>query len=162
MQLSTTLEYPIPSTSPKSLLFIPKTQNFRTLPNFPPRNGLCAPKMASFPGLSVRCRAAGGATESRSEYRTLVEFLGKAGIGVGDDVVLLFDHIQYACKRIASLVASPLNSSLGKQASLVGGVGGESGRDAPKPLDIVSVSEVVRLNLCFFFFVVGCSLCVLS
>ncbi|XP_048128300.1 fructose-1,6-bisphosphatase, chloroplastic [Rhodamnia argentea] len=146
MQLSTTLEYPLPSTSPKSLLFNPKTQNFGTLPNFPVRNRVCTPKMASLPGFSVRCRVAGGATESQSEYRTLVEFVGTAGIGVGDDLVLLFDHIQYACKRIASLVASPFNSSLGKQASLVGGVDGESGRDAPKPLDIVS-NEIILSSL---------------
>lgn len=50
-------------------------------------------------------------------------------------MVLLY-HLQHACKRIASLVASPFNSSLGKLS-----VNSSSGsdRDAPKPLDIVSV-----------------------
>lgn len=58
---------------------------------------------------------------------------------MGDDLVILFDHIQYACKRIAALVASPFNSSLGRRNDIVGGVDGGTGRDAPKPLDIVSV-----------------------
>lgn len=72
---------------------------------------------------------------------TLNEYVGKGGIDVGDDLVVLLDHIQYACKRIAALVASPFNSSLGKQTSLAGS--NDSGRDAPKPLDIVSVSLLI-------------------
>lgn len=63
--------------------------------------------------------------------------MGKGGIGLGDDLVLLLTHIQYACKRIAALVASPFSSDLQNPAGLA--VGSE--RDAPKPLDIVSVSK---------------------
>ena len=76
---------------------------------------------------------------SENEPKTLIEYVGSQGINVGDDLVVLIDHLQYACKRIAALVASPFNSSLGK---FVEGSGKSSGsdRDAPKPLDIVSVS----------------------
>lgn len=61
---------------------------------------------------------------------------GEEEKNVGDDLVVLLYHLQHACKRIASLVASPFNSSLGKLS-----VNSSSGsdRDAPKPLDIVSV-----------------------
>lgn len=71
---------------------------------------------------------------------TLMEFVGERGVDAGDELVVLFHHIQYASKRIAALVASPFNSTLGKH-SVSGGGGGEGGsdRDAPKPLDIVSV-----------------------
>lgn len=79
------------------------------------------------------------------EVCTLMEFVGKGGINVGDDLVVLLHHIQYACKRISALVASPFSSTLGKQKGLAGGDGG-SGRDAPKPLDIVS-NEIILSSL---------------
>lgn len=78
-----------------------------------------------------------------NEARTLIEYVGGGGVDVGDDLVLLIHHLQYACKKIAALVASPFNSTLGKHTSFAAGAGGSaggSGRDAPKPLDIVSVS----------------------
>lgn len=96
-------------------------------------------KMASSHGLSFSVRSQAGHSDGSSGFRTLTEFAGKGGIDVGDDLVILFDHIQYACKRIAALVASPFNSSLGRRNDIVGGVDGGTGRDAPKPLDIVSV-----------------------
>lgn len=77
--------------------------------------------------------------------------MGKGGVGVvgDDDLVVLFQHLQYACKRIAALVGSPFNSGLGKKMGIVvEGVGGE--RDAPKPLDIVSVSVFLISPLCVF------------
>lgn len=83
------------------------------------------------------------------EVRTLIEYAaGEGGATVGDDLVLLFHNLQYACKRIAALVASPFNSSLGKHKGLTGGGASAagSGRDAPKPLDIVSVSLTSRYN----------------
>lgn len=43
---------------------------------------------------------------------TLLDYVGKGGANVGDDLVVLFSHLQYASKRIAALVASPFNSSL--------------------------------------------------
>ncbi|XP_010941718.1 fructose-1,6-bisphosphatase, cytosolic [Elaeis guineensis] len=71
-------------------------------------------------------------------HRTLLEYAGKGGADVGDDLAVLLAHIQHACKRIAAVVASPFNAELGRH----GGGGGDgslsSGRDAPKPLDIVS------------------------
>ncbi|GMH21910.1 hypothetical protein Nepgr_023753 [Nepenthes gracilis] len=48
------------------------------------------------------------------EIRTLIDYVGRGGIDVGDDLVVLIHHKEYACKRIASLVASPFNSSIGK------------------------------------------------
>lgn len=99
--------------------------------------------MASLGGLSfgVRSQVGDGASDGVDNgFCTLTEYVGKGGINVGDDLVVLLDHIQYACKRIAALVASPFNSSLGKQTNLASGSG--SGRDAPKPLDIVSVSSL--------------------
>ena len=97
-------------------------------------------------GFGVRSQVVGGGASSSSSSGvdtnglcTLTEYVGKEGMNVGDDMVVLLHHIQYACKRIAALVASPFNSSLGKQNTLAG-TGTGSGRDAPKPLDIVSVS----------------------
>lgn len=105
--------------------------------------------MASLGGFGFGVRSqvvGGGASDSSSSCGvdtnglcTLTEYVGKEGMNVGDDMVVLLHHIQYACKRIAALVASPFNSSLGKQNTLAG-TGTGSGRDAPKPLDIVSVS----------------------
>lgn len=86
---------------------------------------------------------------------TLMEFAGKGGIGVNDDLVVLLDHIQYACKRIAALVASPFNYTIGKQTSLGDVPTGGSERDAPKPLDIISVcfslSNLLQLGVMLFF-----------
>lgn len=93
---------------------------------------------SSIGGFRVGSQMGGG---GESGFCTLMEYVGKGGADVGDDLVVLFAHLQYAAKRIASLVASPFNSSLGKQAGIGGGggSGGGSDRDAPKPLDIVSV-----------------------
>ncbi|KAG1365139.1 fructose-1,6-bisphosphatase 1, chloroplastic [Cocos nucifera] len=75
----------------------------------------------------------------RGGHWTLLEYAGKGGADVGDDLAVLLAHIQHACKRIAAVVASPFNAELGRHG---GGGGGDaslsSGRDAPKPLDIVS------------------------
>ena len=101
--------------------------------------------MASSPsGLAVGSRTE--TISSRAAFDglyTLTDFVGKDGIGLGDDLVLLLTHIQYACKRIAALVASPFSSDLQNPAGLVvgGGVAVGAERDAPKPLDIVSVSK---------------------
>lgn len=84
-----------------------------------------------------------------NEARTLIEYVGGGGVDVGDDLVLLIHHLQYACKKIAALVASPFNSTLGKHTGFAAGAGssaGGSGRDAPKPLDIVS-NEIILSSL---------------
>lgn len=103
-------------------------------------------------GFGVRSQVVGGGASSSSSSGvdtnglcTLTEYVGKEGLNVGDDMVVLLHHIQYACKRIAALVASPFNSSLGKQNTLAG-TGSGSGRDAPKPLDIVS-NEIILSSL---------------
>lgn len=78
---------------------------------------------------------------------TLMEYVGKGGVDVGDDLAILMSHMQYACKKIAAIVASPFSSEVGRGAS-VGGVTGETlaGRDAPKPLDIVA-NEIILHSL---------------
>ncbi|KAG7011553.1 hypothetical protein SDJN02_26459 [Cucurbita argyrosperma subsp. argyrosperma] len=106
--------------------------------------------MASPPsGLAVGSRTE--TISSRAAFDglyTLTDFVGKDGIGLGDDLVLLLTHIQYACKRIAALVASPFSSDLQNPAGLAvgGGVAVGAERDAPKPLDIVS-NEIILSSL---------------
>lgn len=70
------------------------------------------------------------------EVVTLTGFLGTEGSNVDVDLVVLMTHIQAACKHIASILASPTELQVtlsGKEAAY------GAGRDAPKPLDIVSV-----------------------
>ncbi|KAA8545664.1 hypothetical protein F0562_020885 [Nyssa sinensis] len=94
-------------------------------------------------GFRVGSQMGGG----ENGFCTLMDYVGKGGENVGDDLVVLFGHLQYACKRIAALVASPFNSSLSKSTGIAGGSGGSiSGRDAPKPLDIVS-NEIILSSL---------------
>lgn len=103
---------------------------------------------ASFGGFRAISQTAGSSLVSDDdEFCTLTEYVGKGGANVGDDLVILFDHLQYACKKIAALVASPYNSSLGKISGGVAcGDGGASGRDKPKPLDIVTVGILYYLT----------------
>lgn len=106
--------------------------------------------MKSLCGFGVKSQIGGGGSSTVDdgfEFCTLMEYVGKGGVDVGDDLVILLGHIQYACKKIAALVASPFNSSLAKQKlSTGGGEVGVSGRDAPKPLDIVS-NEIILSSL---------------
>lgn len=94
--------------------------------------------MASFAGLGVAVDSE-VATSKSVGFQTLTDFMGKGRANVGDDLIVLLTHLQYACKRISALVASPFNSELGKQMGHGGGVDSFGGRDAPKPLDLVSV-----------------------
>lgn len=119
----------------------PKLQNLSSKSQlFDLGTPFCRLRMNSVSGSGLRpLRAVGGSSSSSGGddgFVTLIEYVGKEGIHVKDDLVVLLDHIQYACKRIAALVASPFSYSLGKQTGLAS-VG--SDRDAPKPLDIVSV-----------------------
>ncbi|KAG6741447.1 hypothetical protein POTOM_054707 [Populus tomentosa] len=145
MQSSTIPTFPTSLFPPKTLLFSSKTRSF------PSKRSLLAqschlfrPKMASLSGFIVRSQT-GTSSSGEKGFSTLNEYMGKGGIDVGDELVVLYDHIQYACKRIAALVASPFNSSLSKQSNFAGGDSG-SGRDAPKPLDIVS-NEIILSSL---------------
>lgn len=74
--------------------------------------------MASFSRIGVSSEVGGVRSSSGGDdgVGTLMEFVGKRGVDVGDELVVLFHHIQYACKRIAALVASPFNSTLGKHS----------------------------------------------
>ncbi|XP_052194834.1 uncharacterized protein LOC127802827 [Diospyros lotus] len=107
-------------------------------------NGLFRPRMASSIG-RLRVSSIIGGGESESGFCTLMEYVGEGGSGLSDELVVVFAHLQYAAKRIAALVASPFNSSLGKQSGIAGSAG-SSDRDAPKPLDIVS-NEIILSSL---------------
>ncbi|KAG9440216.1 hypothetical protein H6P81_020381 [Aristolochia fimbriata] len=105
--------------------------------------------MSSATGLRTVAVAAGGAafdSEQDGGFQTLMDFMGKRGANVSSDLVILISHLQYAAKRIAALVASPFNSELGKQKGVGGTLGSTAGRDAPKPLDIVS-NEIILAAL---------------
>lgn len=100
-------------------IFLPKKEIF-----VGKGNSFCGPSMASSIGgfrVSSQMGGAGGGGGDDSGFCTLMEYVGKGGADVGDDLVVLFAHLQYAAKRIAALVASPFNSSLGKQAGIGSG-----------------------------------------
>lgn len=69
-----------------------------------------------------------------SPQPTLLEHMGRAGAPA--DLAVLVAHIQAACKRIAALVASPGNADLSRAKPAAVSA---AGRDAPKPLDELSV-----------------------
>ncbi|XP_077216630.1 inositol monophosphatase family protein [Tasmannia lanceolata] len=116
------------NSHPKPISFPPKPFTF------PPPPIRVFPRMATFVGLKVEPTTS---FSSREGFKTLMDYMGKEGANVGNDLVVLISHLQYACKRIASLIASPFNSEIGKQKGY-GSIDQLSGRDAPKPLDIVS------------------------
>lgn len=77
---------------------------------------------SSLSGVGVRLIPRAVASLSgENGFSTLMDYVGKGGIGAGDDLAVLLYHLQYACKRIAALVASPFNSSLiiGKQNEII-------------------------------------------
>lgn len=131
------------------------TSLFHQFPAFPPKSQTLPsrtrllqsyrPRMASISGFRVWSQTGQGGSSSSSSspgdngFCSFMEYVGKRGLNVEDDLVILLYHIQYACKQIASLVASPFNYSLGKRSGLGSAAGGGSDRDSPKPLDIVSV-----------------------
>ncbi|KAI5386098.1 hypothetical protein KIW84_072609, partial [Lathyrus oleraceus] len=143
------------TTPPFSQLFTfqPKLRKFQsTTPTL-----FYSPTMSSVPVVGIRAKpllALGNSSSSSSTVShddgsfTLIEYLGKGrGIGVNDDLVVLIDHIQYACKRIAALVASPFNYTIGKQTGFTHVPNtGSSDRDTPKPLDIIS-NEMILSSL---------------
>lgn len=150
-KLHTYNNMPLPTTiTPPSLcpgpIFPPNHAHFPPRNQFPPGPIFHRPRMATLSGFiagSQLVGSSGSGGGGDNEARTLIEYVGGGGVDVGDDLVLLIHHLQYACKKIAALVASPFNSTLGKHTSFTAGAGGSAGgtgRDAPKPLDIVSVS----------------------
>eukprot|EP00262_Sarcandra_glabra_P006724 TRINITY_DN19216_c0_g1_i1.p1 TRINITY_DN19216_c0_g1~~TRINITY_DN19216_c0_g1_i1.p1 ORF type:complete len:388 (-),score=54.00 TRINITY_DN19216_c0_g1_i1:205-1368(-) len=118
--------------------------------NFPPKPFDFPPKKLDFPPKRFSHRMAASFSGSRvtgDRVGTLMEYMGKTGANVGDDLVVLLDHVQYACKRIAAVVASPYNSDIGKGKGSGCTDGDRSdGRDAPKPLDLVS-NEIILSSL---------------
>ncbi|KAF9600851.1 hypothetical protein IFM89_013131 [Coptis chinensis] len=115
---------------------------------FPPTNSLSLQKLHYHPQntCSPTIRPKNKMSTSLNSFHTLLDYIGKEGEDVGDDLVVLVSHLQYACKRIAAVVASPFNSLIGKEneSGLGSLVGGE--RDKPKPLDIVS-NEIILSSL---------------
>ncbi|XP_021804371.1 fructose-1,6-bisphosphatase, chloroplastic-like [Prunus avium] len=157
-KLHTYNNMPLPTTIiPPSLcpapIFPPNHPHFPPRNQFPPRPIFHRPRMATLSGFIAGSQLVGssgsGGGGGDNEARTLIEYVGGGGVDVGDDLVLLIHHLQYACKKIAALVASPFNSTLGKHTGFAAGAGssaGGSGRDAPKPLDIVS-NEIILSSL---------------
>ncbi|KAJ4964005.1 hypothetical protein NE237_023944 [Protea cynaroides] len=121
---------------------------FNSSLNFPPKvHSFALSKPASF-GSSL-CMTTFGDFRVKSEMgsssSTLLDCVGRENMG--DDLVVLFAHLQYACKRIAAVVASPFNSELWKRVGLAdSSTTPGAGRDAPKPLDIVS-NEIILSSL---------------
>ncbi|KAH0977118.1 hypothetical protein GBA52_026837 [Prunus armeniaca] len=147
--LPTTIRPPSLCPAP---IFPPNHPHFPPRNQFPPRPIFHRPRMATLSGFiagSQLVGSSGSGGGGDNEARTLIEYVGGGGVDVGDDLVLLIHHLQYACKKIAALVASPFNSTLGKHTGFAAGAGGSaggSGRDAPKPLDIVS-NEIILSSL---------------
>ncbi|KAI9120823.1 hypothetical protein K1719_007856 [Acacia pycnantha] len=138
---STSLFHQFPTFSPKS----------QTLPSRTRLLQFYRPRMASISGFRVWSQIGQGGCSSSSSPRdndfcSFMEYVGKRGLNVEDDLVILLYHIQYACKQIASLVASPFTYSLGKRSGLGSAAGSGSDRDSPKPLDIVS-NEIILSSL---------------
>ncbi|CDO97383.1 unnamed protein product [Coffea canephora] len=106
-----------------------------SLPSF--LGGLNLSRVAA--NMGVDASSAAASSDQSSEFCTLMEYVGKGGIDVGDGLVVLLGHLEYASKKIAALVASPFNSSLGKNVTIAST---PSERDEPKPLDIVS-NEII-------------------
>ncbi|ERN14388.1 hypothetical protein AMTR_s00033p00231560 [Amborella trichopoda] len=84
-------------------------------------------------------------SSSSEGFQTLMDYIGKEGADIGDDLVILLNHLQYACKKIAALVASPVSSKLRQQIEF-SEFGQRMARDKPKPLDIVS-NEIILASL---------------
>ncbi|KAI3948036.1 hypothetical protein MKX01_014635 [Papaver californicum] len=141
MQSSTKFLFYSTSTFPRNLTYFP-----------PPNLVFCKDlhyrqRMAYLTGLRVKSQfSSGGPSDSNGgeeNFKTLIDFIGKDGENVGDDMVILISHLQYACKRIAAVISSPFNSVLGKKGFDSSSIGD---RDAPKPLDIVS-NEIILSSL---------------
>ncbi|KAF4376388.1 hypothetical protein F8388_012050 [Cannabis sativa] len=128
----------------KPRIFQPKNL-FSLRPTSPPYTPTTTTTLMSSLSLPLPPKAV-SSSASENGVSTLIEYVGKGGIDAGDDLVLLIHHIQYACKRIAALVASPFNSSLAATLNAPAAPAGGSDRDAPKPLDIVS-NEIILSSL---------------
>ncbi|KAK4424299.1 Fructose-1,6-bisphosphatase class 1 [Sesamum alatum] len=146
MHSATKILSPISNYPPRIHLFHPKLQNFH------PRLSLYPQpiKRMAFPGglgfkISAGRTAVASGDDGGSGFQTLREYMGRGGENVGDELVVLFSHLEYACKRVAALVASPFNSSLGKDFSAAAAAGSAE-RDKPKPLDIVA-NEIILSSL---------------
>ncbi|KAJ6805294.1 fructose-1,6-bisphosphatase, chloroplastic isoform X1 [Iris pallida] len=84
-------------------------------------------------------------TAAAATAQTLLEFMSSNGSR--DDLAVLVAHLQYACKRIACAVASPFfGSSAVRNAAGTGRPSSGSGRDDPKPLDLVS-NDIILSSL---------------
>ncbi|KVI04740.1 Fructose-1,6-bisphosphatase class 1/Sedoheputulose-1,7-bisphosphatase [Cynara cardunculus var. scolymus] len=143
--------------SPITTTITATIQNSNLTPSFPPKfplnplrlrpeflNRRSSTNMASSSTSFGRFKMNSKLDNNSDGFLTISEYAGKGGVDVGDDLVVLFSHLEYAFKRIAALVASPANSSLGRTSG--GGEDVSSGRDKPKPLDTVS-NEIILSSL---------------
>ncbi|XP_012835389.1 PREDICTED: fructose-1,6-bisphosphatase, chloroplastic [Erythranthe guttata] len=144
MYSATVISNPISNYPIKPNIFPPNLHNFQ------PRFNFCAlpiERMA-FPGLKISAGAtaadADGSGGGDAGFQTLTEYMGKGGENVGDELVVLYSHLEYACRKIAALVASPFNSALAKTSSSA--AAGSAERDKPKPLDIVA-NDIILSSL---------------
>lgn len=78
----------------------------------------------------------------------LPSFLSSESSLVDDGLLIVLTHIQAACKQIASLLASPSSviAAFSKPKSSTSPGTNSSGRDAPKPLDLIS-NDIIKLSL---------------
>ncbi|KAJ3679266.1 hypothetical protein LUZ60_017277 [Juncus effusus] len=125
-----------PSLRPSlpSILHIPTTR--RLLP--PPISAVNSTNSSTMSSCSSKTEV-----YSNGKQKTLLEFVGEE-VHVSDDLAVLLAHVQSACKRIAALVASPLNYEISKSKSIEQNLSSE--RDAQKPLDIIS-NEIILQSL---------------
>ncbi|KAF6160626.1 hypothetical protein GIB67_019566 [Kingdonia uniflora] len=105
------------------------------------------PRMTSLTvGSTVRSSQMGCCSSSNG-FRTLLDYVGNnssdGGEDVGDDLVVLLSHLQYAFKKISAVVGSPISAVTAKEMNTSVSA---QGRDAPKPLDIVS-NEIILSSL---------------
>ncbi|KAK1319764.1 hypothetical protein QJS10_CPB04g01577 [Acorus calamus] len=99
----------------------------------------------------IRCSSLDSVGITSGGGGTLTEFMARGRASVGDDLTILFAHLQQACKRISSVVASPSIAAdlagLTSSSAAAAAAGGSTGRDVPKPLDLVSVRRLTSLQL---------------
>ncbi|KAH7404410.1 hypothetical protein KP509_15G024400 [Ceratopteris richardii] len=77
---------------------------------------------------------------------TLLSFLGRKDSGSDDELIILLSHVQAACAKIASLLASPSTVKAACEMKPSSPSVTTSGRDAPKPLDLVA-NDIIKAAL---------------
>lgn len=76
----------------------------------------------------------------------LLSFLSREASGADDEMVILLSHLQSACARIASLLASPSTVKAASEKKPKTSSAAINGRDVPKPLDLIS-NDIIKSAL---------------